>query len=206
MKPAPRSQKERLMATLSKRGMARLSELTEAGITAATVSRLERQGAVVRLGRGLYQLPNAPLDANHALAEASKRVPKGVICLVSAAAFHDLTDKIASEVWMAIGPKDWRPRVDTPRIHFVRFNAKTLTAGIEEHAIEGVSVRIYDPAKTVVDLFRYRRHIGLNVAIESLKEVLRQRKATPAKVGQYADRAGVWKTVRPYLEALTADG
>lgn len=206
MKPAPRSQKERLVATLSKRGMARLSELTRAGITAATVSRLERQGSVIRLGRGLYQLPNAPLDANHALAEAATRVPRGVICLVSAAAFHDLTDKIPSEIWMAIGPKDWRPRVDTPRIHFVRFNAKTLTAGIEEHAIEGVSVRIYDPAKTVVDLFRYRRHVGLNVAIESLREVLRQRKATPAKIGQYADQAGVWKTVRPYLEALTADG
>jgi predicted transcriptional regulator of viral defense system len=186
--------------------MARLSELTRSGITAATVSRLEREGTVVRLGRGLYQLPGASLEANHEFAEATKRVPKGVICLVSAAAFHDLTDRIPSEVWMAIGQKDWRPRLDTPRIQFVRFNAKTLKAGIEEHAIEGVPVRVYGPAKTVVDLFRYRRRVGLNVAIESLKEALRQRKATPAKIGQYADQAGVWKTVRPYLEALTVDG
>lgn len=206
MKRNSPSQRERLIAALSERGMARLSELLRAGITAATVSRLERQGAVVRLGRGLYQLPDAPLDANHALAEATKRVRRGVICLVSAAAFHDLMDRIPAEVWMAIGPKDWRPRLDTPRIHFVRFSAKTLKAGIEEHAIEGVPVRIYDPAKTVIDLFRYRRRVGLNVAIESLKEALRQRKATPAKIAQYADQVGVWETVRPYLEALTVDG
>lgn len=206
MKSNSPGQRERLLATLSQRGMARLSELTRSGITAATVSRLEREGAVVRLGRGLYQLPDAPLEANHALAEATKRVPKGVICLVSAAAFHDLTDRIPSEVWMAIGQKDWQPRLDTPRIHFVRFGAKALNAGIEEHVIEGVPVRIYDPAKTVVDLFRYRRRVGPNIAIESLKEALRQRKAMPAKIGQYADQAGVWETVRPYLEALTVDG
>ena len=206
MKSNSPSQRERLIATLSQRGMARLSELTHNGITAATVSRLEREGAVVRLSRGLYQLPNAPLETNHALAEATKRVPKGVVCLVSAAAFHDLTDRIPSEIWMAIGPKDWRPRFDTPRTHFVRFSAKTLKAGIEEHAIEGVPVRIYDAAKTVVDLFRYRRRVGLNVAIESLKAALRQRKATPSKIGQYADQAGAWATVGPYLEALTVDG
>jgi predicted transcriptional regulator of viral defense system len=135
-----------------------------------------------------------------------KRVPRGVICLISAAAFHDLTDRIPSDVWMAIGQKDWRPRLDTPRIHFVRFSTKTLESGIEEHIIEGVPVRIYDSAKTVVDLFRYRRRVGVNVAIESLKEALRQRKATPSKIGQYADQAGVWETVRPYLEALTVDG
>ena len=206
MKSNAPSQRQRLIANLSQRGMARLSELTRSGITAATVSRLEREGAVVRLGRGLYQLPGAPLETNHELAEATKRVPRGVICLVSAAAFHDLTDRIPSEVWMAIGQRDWRPRLDTPRIHFVRFSAKTLKAGIEEYAIEGVPVRIYDPGKTVVDLFRYRRWVGLNVAIAGLKEVLRQRKATPSKIGQYADQAGVWETVRPYLEALTVDG
>jgi hypothetical protein len=107
---------------------------------------------------------------------------------------------------MAIGQKDWRPRLDTPRIHFVRFGVKALTAGVEEHVIEGVPVRIYDPAKTVTDLFRYSRRVGPNIAIESLKEALRQRKATPAKIGQYASQVGVWETVRPYLEALTVDG
>lgn len=206
MKSNPQSQRERLIATLSERGMARLSELTHAGITAATVSRLEREGAVIRLGRGLYQLPDSPLDADHSLAEAAKLVPRGVVCLVSALAFHDLTDRIPPEVWMAIGPKDWRPRIDRPLIRFVRFNPKVLASGIEEHVIESVPVRVYDPAKTIVDLFRYRRRVGLDVAIEGLKEALRRRKATPSRIGQYADQAGVWKVVRPYLEALTIGG
>lgn len=206
MMPRTQSQKERLIAMLSERGMARLSELTRAGITAATVSRLEKEGAVVRLGRGLYQLPDAPLDTNHAFAEAAKLVPKGVICLVSAMALHDLTDRIPPEIWMAIGSKDWRPRIETPRIRFVWFNPAVLTSGIEEHVIEGVVVRVYDPAKTIVDLFRYRRQVGLDVAIGGLREVLRQGKATPSQIGQYADQSGTWKVIRPYLEALTVNG
>jgi predicted transcriptional regulator of viral defense system len=102
----------------------------------------------------------APCDANHSLAEAAKLVPKGVICLTSALAFHELTDTIPSRVWMAIGPKDRRPRADDPPLQFVRFGQKVLTPGIKEHLIEGVRVRIYSPAKTVVDLFRYRRSAG----------------------------------------------
>ena len=185
--------------------MARLSELRKAGITAATVARLEREGAVVRLGRGLYQLSDAPLDTHHTLAEAAKLVPKGVVCLLSALAFHDLTDSIPPRVWMAIGRKDWRPRITRPPIRFVRFGPKVLDAGIEEHIIEGVTVRIYGPAKTVVDLFRYRRTLGLNPALEALREALRQRKSTPAEIAQYAVEGRVWTLTRPYLEGLTAD-
>jgi predicted transcriptional regulator of viral defense system len=185
--------------------MARLSELTRAGITAATVSRLEREGAVIRLGRGLYQLPDAPIDANHTLAEAAKLVPKAVICLVSALAFHDLTDRIPPRTWMAIGPKDWRPRIDRPPIQFVRFNPKALGSGIEQHVIEGVPVRIYGPAKTIVDLFRYRRRVGLNAAIEGMRAALRGRKTTPDEIARYAHEAGIWSALQPYLEALTTD-
>jgi predicted transcriptional regulator of viral defense system len=193
--------------------MARLSELRQAGVTAATVSRLHKNGQIVQLGRGLYQLPDAPLDVNNALAQAAKRVPKGIVCLTSALAYHELTDNIPSRVWMAIGPKDWRPRVDSPAIQFVRFGPKVLDKGVEEHIIEGVSVRIYNPAKTVADLFRYRRSAGkryqkspgLNLAIEGLREALRQRKATPSEIARYANEGGVWKTVQPYLEAITAN-
>jgi predicted transcriptional regulator of viral defense system len=191
---------------LSRRGMARLSELARAGVTGATVSRLAREGTVVRLGRGLYQLPDAPVGAHHDLAEAAKRVPRGIVCLVSALAFHGLSDRIPSEVWMAIGPKAWRPRIDAPRIRFVRFRPRVLDAGIGKHRIEGVTVPVYDVAKTVVDLFRYRRRVGANVAIAGLREALRQRKATPAEIARYAERASVWPLIRPYLEALTADG
>ncbi len=186
--------------------MARLSELMRIGITAATVTRLEREGSVVRLGRGLYQLPDAPLDIHHSLAEAAKLVPRGVICLVSALAFHGLTDHIPSKIWMAIGQTDRKPSVRHPVMEFARFSPRTLKSGIEHHTIEGVPVRVYGPAKTVVDLFRYRRKVGLNVVIEGLKEAMRQKKATPSEISKLAVEAGAWRSMRPYLEALTVNG
>lgn len=206
MKPQAATQRDRVIATLRKRGMARLSEFKREGITAATVSRLERQGAVLRLGRGLYQLPDAPTETHHTLAEAAKLVPKGVVCLVSALAYHELTDRIPRQVWMAIGPKDWLPRIDRPRIRFVRFSPRALASDVEVHMIEGVSVRITTPARTVIDLFRYRRSIGINAAIEGAKAALRERKATPAEIARRAEEAGVWRVVQPYIEALTING
>lgn len=213
MTSAPQTQQDRAVSLLKKQGMARLSELTKAGITAATVSRMKEKGLILQLGRGLYQLPDAPLGTHHDLAEAAKLVPKGVVCLTSALAFHGLTDTIPARVWMAIGAKDRKPRVATPPLQFVRFGANVLTSGIEAHMIEGVRVRIYNPGKTVVDLFRYRRSAGkryqkspgLNLALEGLREALRQRKATPAEIARYANEAGVWKVVQPYLEAMTAN-
>jgi predicted transcriptional regulator of viral defense system len=206
-------QQDQAVSLLKERGMVRLSELTKAGVTAATVSRMKARGLLLQIGRGLYQLPDASFDVNHSLAEASKLVPKGVICLTSALAYHELTDTIPSRVWMAIGPKDRLPRVTHPTLQFVRFGKKVLTAGIEEHVIEGVRVRIYSPAKTVVDLFRYRRSAGkryqkspgLNLALEGLREALRLRKATPSEIARYANEGGVWKVVQPYLEAMTAN-
>jgi predicted transcriptional regulator of viral defense system len=210
---ATETQQERAIALLRKQGMVRLSEFKEVGITAATVSRMKEKGLVLQLSRGLYQLPDASFDTHHALAEAAKLVPKGIVCLTSALAFHGLTDTIPSRVWMAIGAKDRRPRTETPPLQFVRFGEKVLTSGIKEHLIEGVRVRVYNPAKTVVDLFRYRRSAGkryqkspgLNLALEGLREALRQRKASPAEIARYANEAGVWKVVQPYLEAMTAN-
>lgn len=209
----PDRQQDRAISLLEQRGMVRLSELTKAGITAATVSRMKEKGLVLRLGRGLYQLPGSALDVNHSLAEAAKLVPKGILCLVTALAFHELTDNIPSRVWMAIGPKDRRPRVSYPPLQIVRFRDKMLHSGVEEHRIEGVRVRIYDPAKTVVDLFRYRQSAGkryqkspgLNLALEGLREALRKRKVTPSEISRYAIEGGVWKVVQPYLAALTAN-
>ncbi len=114
---------------------------------------MEKKGLVLQLGRGLYQLADAPLDANHSLADAAKLVPRGVICLDSALAFHELTDRIPSRIWVAIGFREWRPRITQPPIESVRFAPKRLTLGVKEHVIEGVTVRICEPAKTIVDLF-----------------------------------------------------
>ena len=192
--------------------MVRSYELERAGVSGVAISRMKDKGVLLQLGRGLYQLPDAPLEADHSLAQAAKRVPKGVVCLVSALAFHGLTDTIPARVWMAIGPKDRRPRVEEPPLQIVRFGEKTLHTGVQKHTIEQVPVRIYDPAKTVVDLFRYRRSEGrryqkspgLNLALEGLREALRQRKATPAEIARYANEAGIWKVVQPYLEAMIA--
>ena len=207
------TQQDRILSLLKRRGIVRLSELTKEGVTRATVARMRDKGLVNKLGRGLYQLPDAALDANHVLAEAAKRVRKGIVCLVSALAYHELTDTIPHAVWMAIGPKDWRPVASQPPLQIVRFHGKTYDRGVEKHTIEGVTVRIYNPAKTVVDLFRYRQSAGrryktspgLTIALEGLREALRQRKATPAQIADYATEAGIWKVVQPYLEAMTAN-
>lgn len=202
----PITQRERAFAYLKAKGMARLSELIGEGVTATTVSRLEREAAIVRLARGLYQLPDAPIDAHHTLAEAAKLVPKGVICLTSALAFHELTDQIPAKVWIAIGPKDWHPKFRNPPTRFAHFPSDQLRVGIEQHVIDGVEVPIFGIAKTIADLFRYRRTVGVNVALEGLREALRKRKATPAQIAKYGSDARVWKVMEPYVSALTSDG
>ena len=214
MDKQPFTQEDRAVALLRAHGMARLSEFIANGITAATISRMERKGAIVQLGRGLYQLPDAPLDVHHSLAEAAKLIPNGVVCLRSALAFHDLSDRIPPFVWMAIGPREWRPTVKQPRVQIMRYGPKIFAKGIEVHIIEKVPVRIYSPGKTVVDLFYHGRlekalydsSVGLTEAVQAMKEALRQRKTTPAEIARYAIDAGVWeKWVQPRLEVLTVD-
>ena len=200
------SQRNRAVAYLQATGMSRLSELTAVGITAATVSRLERDGVLVRLARGLYQMADASMDVNHTLAETSKLVPKGVVCLTSALAFHGLTDQIPPKVWIAIGPKDWRPKFEYPPVRFARFSGPRLLLGVENHIIDGVSVPIFGVAKTVADLFRYRQTIGVNVALEGLREALRQKKASPSEIAREAADAKVWKIMEPYMSALMSHG
>ncbi|WP_365979928.1 type IV toxin-antitoxin system AbiEi family antitoxin domain-containing protein [Mesorhizobium sp.] len=191
---------------LKARGIARLAELRAEGVTAATISRMERDGEVLRLARGLYQLSDAPLDAHHSLAEAAKRIPKGVVCLVSALAFHQLTDQLPRQVWIAIGQKDWAPKADGAPVRLVRFTDRLLTEGVEPHTVEGVPVKVFGVAKTIADCFRHRNKIGLSVAIEGLQEALRQRKTTPGEIARQAERGAVATVIRPYLEALTANG
>jgi len=199
------TQRDRALALLAERGMARLHELIDAGVDEETVARLVRGGEVIRLARGLYQLPDADLQAEHSLAEAAKLVPKGVICLISALQFYRLTVQLPPFVWMAIDRTTRKPKVASPQIRFVRFGGKTLTMGIETHVIEGASVRIYGPAKTVVDCFRYRKKIGLDVALEGLREAVRQRRARPDDIARYSKACRAWTVIRPYLEAVVSD-
>jgi predicted transcriptional regulator of viral defense system len=199
------TQRSQALALLKRRGMTRLAEFGEAGITATTVSRMEQAGEVVRLARGLYQLADAALDPQQSLAEAARLVPKGVICLVSALAFHGLTDQMPPKVWIAIGRKDWRPRVSYPPIRIARFSDELLRRSVERKKISGTPVPVFSIAKTVADLFRYRRTVGDAIAIEGLRQALRRRKATPAEIAREAEAAGVWGTMQPYVMALTSD-
>ena len=214
MENEPTRQEDRATALLQERGMMRLSEFIKEGITSATISRMERNGLLNQLSRGLYQLPDAPLDANHSLAVAAKLVPNGVICHDLALAFYELTDRIPPFVWMAIGPRDWRPTITQPRIQIMRFGPKVFDKGIQHHTIESIRVPIYSPAKTVVDLFKsathqkafYNSSTGFAHATQGMKEALRLCKATPAEIAKFAVEAGIWeKVVQPRLEALTVD-
>ncbi len=199
------TQRAQAIHLLRTRGMVRLSEFKDAGITAATIGRIVRAGDVNRIGRGLYQLPDAPLDANHSLAEAAKRVPRGVVCLVSALAYHELTDRLPRRVWMAIGARDWMPKEGRPALRIVRFTDTLLSDDVITVYVENVPVKVFGVAKTIADCFRHRRKVGQTIALEGLQEALRQRKANPAEIALHAERGRVATVVRPYLEALTAN-
>ena len=199
------TQRDQAIELLRSQGMMRLSEFKANGITAATIGRMVRGSDVIRLERGLYQLPDAPLDANHSLAVAAKRVPKGVVCLVSALAYHELTDQLPRAVWMAIGTRGWMPKDGRPELRIVRFTNALLNDDVLTVDIENVPVKVFGVAKTITDCFRHRRKVGQTVALEGLQEALRQRKASPAEIARHAERGGVATVVRPYLEALTAN-
>lgn len=200
------TQKDRLLQFLEAQTIARASELKSAGIAATTISRAVADGVILRIGRGLYQLPYAELDAASALAEASKKVPKGVICLISALAFHELTDQMPRKVWIAIGAKDWAPKVDYPPLRITRFRPPNDAFGVERHRIGGIEVPIYSVAKSLSDAFRNPKLLDRSVAIECLRSAVRHRKSTPAEIAETAQACGAWNQMRPYLEAVTHDG
>jgi len=206
MTPVPETQRDRLRDLLARHPVARAQELRNAGIAAATIARAEKDGEIERISRGLYQRPEAPIDAAHTLAEAAKRIPKGVIAMVSALAFHELTDQMPRKVWVAIGSSDWSPVPSYPPIRIVRFSRKYLGQGIEHHMISGISVPIYSVPKTLADLFRNSKLVDRSVAVEGLRAALDRRKATPAAIAEAAVAGGAWRIMRPYLEALTFNG
>jgi len=201
----PENQRERALRLLKSHGIMRLSELKQAGVHYQTLARMTAAGAVLRQSRGLYQLPDADFDLSHSLAEVAKAVPKGVICLISALQFHELTLQVPPFVWVAIGRKQKLPRIDFPPIRPIRFGENAMSIGIEKHVIDGVETPIFDSAKTVVDCFRYRKQVGIDVALEGLRNAVRKRKARPDDIVQFAKALQIWSVIRPYLDATLAD-
>jgi predicted transcriptional regulator of viral defense system len=198
------TQRIRALDLLKAKGMLRLKDFLANEIGQETLARLVREGQVVRPSRGLYQLSDAPVDASQVLAEAAALVPKGVVCLISALQFHQLTLQMPSAVWMAIDRTAWKPTISYPSIRFVRFSGLALTEGVERHLIQSRQVPITDPARTIVDCFRYRNKIGIDDAMEGLREGIRQHKCTPDQLWHYAKKARVWTIMRPYVETEVA--
>ena len=197
-----KTQRERAAERLRAGELVRLRDLVAEGIRPETMARLVRDGVAVRQARGIYQAAGAPLDARHMLAEAATLAPTAVICLSSALQFHDLTLQRPSAVWMAIDRTGWKPKAAYPPMRFVRFSRALLTEGVERHRIEGVTVAVFDAAKSVVDCFRYRNKLGLDVALEALRDARAQQKASADDLWRFAKICRVANVMRPYLEAV----
>lgn len=200
---ADKNTTHQVLEMVKEKGMLRPRDLGRYGIPRAYLSRLCKRGLLQRVNRGLYVLPGAEQTEHHTLVEACKRIPNGVLCLLSALRFHQLTTQAPFQVWMALKGTTWHPRIDRPRMRFVRFSGLAFETGIEQHKIEGVSVKVYNPAKTVADCFKYRNKIGLDVALEALRECRQERKCTNDELWEYAKVCRVSKVMRPYMEAMT---
>jgi predicted transcriptional regulator of viral defense system len=196
------SKSSEVIELVKQMGILRPRDLDSHSIPREYLRRLTEKGLLEKIGRGLYSLPGADVSELHRLAEAAKRVPRGVVCLLSALRFHDLTTQNPFQVWVAIDVDAHAPKPDGVPLRIVRFSGAALSSFIEEHDIEGVAVRVYSPAKTVADCFKYRNKIGLNVAIEALQDCWRQRKATMDDIWAAAKVCRVTSVIRPYLESL----
>jgi len=198
-----RTHAEQLLRLVRKQKILRSQDLAPLAISRATLTRLERQGLLRRIGRGLYIEPESDLSEHSSLAEAAKRVPTGVICLLSALQFHELTTQVPHEVWLAIPNKAHKPVVDWPPLRIVRYSPRALEEGVEQHRLERVPVSITSPARTVADCFKYRGKIGLDVALEALRDYMRQRNRDLDALWKAASLQRVANVMRPYMEALT---
>jgi predicted transcriptional regulator of viral defense system len=183
-------------------GVVRPKDMDDYDLHRKYIHMLHHQGLLNRVGRGLYVLVDSKPSENRTIAEACKRVPSGVICLLSALRFHGLTTQSPFEIWIAIDHKARRPKESMLPIRIVRFSGRALTSGVEQHRIEGVPVRVYSPAKTIVDCFKYRNKIGLDVALEALRDCYRSRKCSMDELWKYAKICRVANIMKPYLESL----
>lgn len=193
---------ERTMQYVRQHGIVRPRDIEAIGIPREYLLRLHGQGKLNRTGRGIYTLPDAAVTERHTYAEVAKRVPEAVLCLLSALAFHEITTQSPASVWIALGKGARKPAIVSPSLRVIRLTEPSLSEGIEKQSVEGVTVRVYSAAKTVADCFKFRNKIGLDIAIEALKDCLRQKKATVNEIYCYAKICRVSNVIRPYMEAL----
>jgi predicted transcriptional regulator of viral defense system len=185
-------------------GIVRAAELEAHGIPRGQIYRLMRKGLVERQARGIYVARKHGITAEHTLAQVAKRVPGGVFCLLTALRFHGLTTQAPAQVWIALPEKARKPRLDYPRLRVARFSGPALTEGIETHRLENVDVRVYSAAKTVADCFKYRNKVGIDVAVEALRDFSRRHRGGATELARYARICRVARVMQPYIEALVA--
>lgn len=186
------------------RTLLRARDVAQHGLPTIALTRLVQAGKLQRVARGLYGLPGAEISEHRSLAEVSARVPRGVVCLLSALRVHEIGTQAPHEVWIAIPPHMTSPRMDQPAIRVVRMSDAALTDGLDHLKIDGVNVPVFTAARTVVDCFRFRNKIGLDVALEALRDGWNQRKFTLDDLWRHATRGRVANVMRPYIEAITA--
>lgn len=184
-------------------GVLRTSEALALGVRSAVLYRLRDEGRLELLSRGVFRLAEGPDLAAPDLVAVAKRVRRGVVCLVSALHFHGMTLEVPHEVYVALPRGTKSPRIDAPPVRFFHFSGAAYSAGVRAHDLGGHTVRVYEPAKTVADCFKFRNRVGLDVALEALRAAYEQRLATPAEIAKYARINRVDRVMQPYLEALS---
>jgi len=194
---------ERVLQLVRDAGVLRPRDLDAYGIPRQYLRILRDRGLVRRVARGLYVASDVDFTEHYSLALACKRIPEGVVCLLSALRFHGLATQSPHQVWLAVGKRHPFSGEQAAGMRIVRFSGEAFASGIENHGIEGVTVKVYNPAKTVVDCFKYRNKIGLDVALEALRDGWRQRRATMDELWRYAEVCRMTNVMRPYLESLT---
>ena len=194
---------DQILHLIEQLGIVRPAELAARGILRTQLYRLVRKGLVERQARGIYVASQHPITADHTLAQVAKRVPAGIFWLLTALRFHGLTTQAPAEVWVALPEKARKPRIDYPRLRVARFSGLALSEGIEVHRLEKVEVRIYSAAKTVADCFKYRNKVGIDVAIEALRDFSRLYRGQATELARFARICRVTRVMQPYLDAIT---
>ena len=193
----------RTLKLAEQRGVLRARDLRDQAIPAVILSRLVDSGQLTRISRGLYTLPTRTPSEQHQLAEVAARSPTAVYCLLTALRFHGITTQNPHELWIALPNKSRSPRIEYPPLRTVRYSGDALTQGIEVHTVDCVTVKVYSIAKTIADCFKFRNKIGIDVALEALRETRRGKRATSEDVWRFAKVCRVANVMRPYLESLT---
>jgi predicted transcriptional regulator of viral defense system len=194
--------RERIKALARKRGFIDAKSIARAGMHTQHLSRLVAYGALERVARGRYRLADASVTENHGLALAAVVAPHGVVCLLSALSFHGIGTQLPAEIWFAVERGRTAPRIPNLRVHVVRYSGPAFSEGIELHRIERQPVRVYSVAKTIADLFKARNRVGVEVAVEALREAWRERRFTMPDLDRAARACRVERVMRPYVEGV----